>query len=236
MAKAETVKLLTNIPLTLSALKYADYSQSEKAKAEGWAPQVKLTGTMDGRDVSVFLPGGCLNDLCAQGIVDDTGNTTKWGTPEYKVLNTGPITILRTEEGTKKYTSINPDLGAKMTAPGATGQASAPQNAGKPPQQAPSAPKPQPTGQVSDLEGWAVLEATYRACADIAVRTWEGRTINGEPIGISDIGIFAATATVMIDAQKKGLKAFPPKPEPGPLDKMPSALSPNPDADDDLGF
>lgn len=231
MAKAETVTLLTNIPLTLSALRYADYSQSEKAKAEGWAPQVKLTGTMDGRDVAVYLPGSCLNELVAQGIVDDTGNTTKWDTPEYKVLKTGPITILRTEDGKKKYTAINPDMGPapQRAAPGANIRPldETPRSTGKPPQKAPHAPKAESAGETNPPGDWAVLKATYAECTRIATETWltAQRAFGADALGLSDVGLIAATATLFIEANKRGLKAFPPPLPPVPLTDMPRALA-----------
>lgn len=142
MAKAETIKLQTNIPLRgkVTAIFY------QPSKREDWSDQICLYGDWDVGKGKVYLPDRLDDDLARLGVITAGPDENN----KYTVKPTD-ITILRGEDGKKKTTEVTLSDGA--TPPAA-------QNA---PQQ-PKPTKPAPNGR-SD---WKVLQGRFKAAYAIA--------------------------------------------------------------------
>lgn len=183
-----TLKLLTNVALTgrLSGVWYA------KTKNPEYSDQIKLNGTWEGNDsyaagiASVYLPLPMENELRSLGIIEAIqGKLDKDGGQAYRVLNPGPVTLLRKEEGTRKITTIS--LSGAMAVP-------APHTNGQPPKM-----------KATDRGYWLALRETYRACLKIAESEWGMLLTTEAPPEV----IQSATATLFIQACRDGQLVIP---------------------------
>ena len=98
---SKTVKLQTNLPL-IGTVSRVYFHHNQKAKDEGWAPQLKLVGTWDEEgEGSVYLPLRLAEDMHKAGFLAiETG-------PEcdlYRVMTPNTkIGLLKEEDGTKRF-------------------------------------------------------------------------------------------------------------------------------------
>lgn len=176
-----TLKLLTNVPLTLT-LKYCDVYQSEKAKTEGWAAQLALKG----EEGTVYVPLPAGKDLVKIGAIQKLGTKDKYGHPAMKVVGHPRLTILKTEDGKKKLTTIT--LAGSDGAP--------------PSSDTPKAPNVKPRASTAS---WERLQAVYEQCVSIARTAWLSATEHPP----KDEVLHAAAATLFIEANRQGLQPPP---------------------------
>ncbi len=126
---SKTVKLQTNLPL-IGTVSKAYFHHNQKAKDEGWAPQLKLVGTWDEEgEANVYLPLRLVEDMHKAGFLAiETG-------PEhdlYKVMTPNTrIKLLKEEDGTKKF--IRFSFADAAQAPQVSPQATKPEPEGKEP-------------------------------------------------------------------------------------------------------
>jgi len=225
VADVTTVKLLTNIPITIERVTAVKFWKSKK---EGWQDQISVDGPINGVPSRVYLGAWMAEELIQLDYCQDDGEG-EYGLKFAVTNGNRPLTILRTEEGQKKKTVFNPGNG---TPPTAKASPKAPQSAPAP-RQAPTVAKENPQNVPQD---WAVLEATYAECAEIACRTWSKLAkppwaTPEDTLGLSDVGLIAATATLFIECNKRNLKALPPQKAPRPLSEMPAPLEVADDGD-----
>src|SRR5262245_35138802 len=104
MARANKIEVKSNIPI-VGTLQYCDLVTGQ------YGPQVRLKGDFtSGAQTAptVYLPVDCLNQLIALNGVETEGEVSDKGV-SHRVLQRGPYSILRTEEGTRKHTTITLD-------------------------------------------------------------------------------------------------------------------------------
>lgn len=220
---APTVKVATNIPI-VGTITYADESHSDKAKAEGWPPQLKLTGHWNGSDGAVYTPTFLLEHLIAVGLLEDNGETSDWGAAKYRVTDqSAVVTILKaeTEDGIR-WSGEVAGVEQRQSAPASQ---SAPMPAEVKRQVATNEQK-------SDRAKFKALVGTFECCFATAESLWPGDTDTAT--------IQACAATLFIEANKRGIVLTPKKVEPAPpaepeqpYDEYPAALDDN---DDELPF
>lgn len=194
---SEIIKLATNIPVVFDGLLYCDFS---KTKKEGWSDQLRLTGKSGGKQIAVYVSINLENDLGSRGWIERTGGTDKFGGPAFKVNGQPKFTLLKVEEGTKKYVTIQPyDF---QTAGNGQHKAQQPTQSapGSKPATAPVASIPQPAPY-----GFEAMEALYSRCVGIARRCW---LVAGKPT-IPDDLLVSAVATLFIESNKRGLTVLP---------------------------
>jgi len=101
MPKRLTIRLQTNVPL-IGTVSQAYFSYSDKAKSEGWDPQLKLMGTWTPEgEGDVYLPLRLVDDMFRAGFLKiETG-------PDHDLYHVmmpnTKIQLLKEEDGTKKF-------------------------------------------------------------------------------------------------------------------------------------
>ena len=195
-AKAK-VEVKTNIPLTCVA-KYADWVESK----QGYADQIKVTGTFDGSIEGVcYLPIACLNKLEELDIAHRTGQGgNDYCKEKLRVVAGRTFQILRTEQGKDKHTEITLIGGASpqqqtRSTPQGNGQQAA--------QHGRQGTQTQHTGGESPGVTFARLKATMTACIKGSVAAWKDAVQPGEVVPYETI---AATAhSLFIESNKRGI-------------------------------
>lgn len=190
-----TIRLKTNVPLR-GTVQYCNYAHSDKAKAEGWQPQLGLKGTWDGEAGTVYLPMVMDAHLLNMGLIQEDGKD-KFDNPAYRVLSDKPIVILKAErDDGRKETHVRFE------------DDKAPE-----PQQ--STPKSQPKPQAkSSRDDWREMRDRMVACLRLADQAWRTAFVDaqGSPDILSTVDasvLHATAATFYIEAQRRGLTAPP---------------------------
>ena len=99
----ETIKPKTNVPI-VGQLKKAFYQHNERAKEEGWPPQVKLQGVWEGEGQgNVYGPLILTDMLEKEGVlhkpVDEDGNrlTDRYGNHKYVIVGEPTVCLVKKE-------------------------------------------------------------------------------------------------------------------------------------------
>lgn len=226
MATATKIKLDVNVPLT-GTVKYVDfYPEKENPNQPGkvMAAQWALTGSWSWRspeygDVSaegkVYIDEYQLAaSPVALGFVEANG-TWDDGNPKFKWTYKAAVRLLKTEDGKKRHVTISrldqtaPTVAAGSPPPAAVAPVA--HQSGQAPVRVPSGtPAPVPPSQ----DEWSQLERQYERARIAACRVW------GE--NYDPTALVAATATVFIEANKRGLKIVNPA---AGYEQMPPAIS-----------
>ena len=235
-----------NIPVTFTP-QYVDYQKSLK----GFGDQIRVK-TTEGQ--LLYLPLDMAAVLVETGVLTPAG-LSRFGDPAWTVANPHRITYTRRDRGKLPDVAINgqpfiPTVwrevgqGPSGVAKPQTDMVSlAKQLVGFQPT-SPSAP-PSKRATVVDaptdtLDQWAVLEATLAKCADIVLRVWAQRFVEVTNLtdGATFEGLTAQTATLMISADKRGLRAIPSVPPPSreEMAELPEVIRKGQNDDQDLPF
>lgn len=189
------VKLMTNIPLTgrLSAAYFNPAKPNPRNPTQMFSEQISLKGTWDGQgEAYLSLNIALENDLRKLGVIDaPAGQTDKDGNQKYVVLYGGPVTFLKKEAGTKKWTEVSRADGSVAVPPVAPSASRSPSQSVQPAATLPG----------TDRGFWLALRETYRSCRKIA--------LDELPRDTDPAVIQAATATLMIHADKHGQMVYP---------------------------
>jgi hypothetical protein len=219
MATATKVSLDVNVPLT-GTVKFVDYypekpnpNQPGKTMADQWA----LTGTWEytspdgvkqAAEGKVYIDAYQLSASPVQlGFVEENG---AWpdGNRRYKWTHTGPVRLLKTEDGRKRHVALSRLDG---TTPATPAQQAPTAITGKMVRTDAHPGTESVAAQLMD-DPWKALARQYERARAIACQVW------GDNFDAS--ALVAATATVFIEANKKGLTAHP---QPN-FDQMPPRL------------
>ena len=219
MAKAPKVKLDVNVPLT-GVVKYiSHYDEKPNPDEPGkvypaqWAMDGQWSWTTPAGEPMAATGKVYIDDYqltaspIALGLAEESG---KWddGSTRYKWTGNGPVRVVKVEDGKKRHVTISRLTDAAYTAaagsaPPLTGYAAA--TAQRPASASTPAPVPhtkQDTAAVVFGDPWNELERAYARAQGIAVKAW------GQDYDPS--ALVAATATILIAADKRGIKTGSP--------------------------
>lgn len=204
----------TNVPRcgTISAVWFAP------TKNEKWDDQIKIVGKWETEGDGHFYQSiKTLEAYTDAGVVRQDPGTDKDGHPKFAVVNQNQrVMIVRKEVSgsNAKMTEVTPiDVqGNVVVLPACPKPVLVPQVSAAPSATAPPAPSAQAAPQAAPENGrertrerWAELDEQYAACLSIAAYRLQ-KTLGDD---VSDTAIQAGAATVMIQAERRGLPAYP---------------------------
>lgn len=206
-AKSPTIKPLTNVPL-VGVVRYMDYWPAKEKDGKQYGAQVSLKGTWDEQgEGTVYLPSVVGDQIIVDGLAHQDGTKVFQGeqVPQFRWDYAGRVSILRREDGQKKFTTVTPV-----------------EKNGSPPIQQGDAHEPGPGvdtvaqvhgGIPSPRQRWADLQETYDACVKIAAKVWRLDPTDGmnTPAEWTEL-LGRAANTLFIEANKRNLPP-PPKKE-----------------------